>query len=165
MGTERTERTERTCPLCGQKYTEAPALSRTDNRTPICPECGTRQALDAIPESLMSSAEKDEIMEAIYPRGIVKMEGRENGHKAIRDAAEQPMAGFPSREEVEELRKQYPPGTRVVLDECSDPFREMPGGMEGVVTGVDDAGQLHAKWQNGSSLAMVYGVDRYHRKE
>lgn len=36
---------ERTCPICGKKYTEAPALSRIDNETLICPDCGMRQAL------------------------------------------------------------------------------------------------------------------------
>ena len=35
----------RVCPLCGNTYGEPPALSRTDNTTLICPECGTRQAL------------------------------------------------------------------------------------------------------------------------
>ena len=39
---------ERTCPLCGATYTAIPALSRTDNETPICPDCGTRQALASI---------------------------------------------------------------------------------------------------------------------
>lgn len=36
------------CPICGQEYTGAPALSRTDNQTLICPDCGTLQALAAI---------------------------------------------------------------------------------------------------------------------
>ena len=36
------------CPICGQEYTGAPALSRTDNQTLICPDCGTRQILAAI---------------------------------------------------------------------------------------------------------------------
>lgn len=36
------------CPICGQEYTGAPALSREDNQTLICPDCGTRQALAAI---------------------------------------------------------------------------------------------------------------------
>lgn len=39
---------ERTCPICGATYTAVPALSRTDNQTPICPDCGTRQALASI---------------------------------------------------------------------------------------------------------------------
>lgn len=37
-----------TCPICGQEYTGAPAISREDNKTLICPDCGTRQALAAI---------------------------------------------------------------------------------------------------------------------
>lgn len=36
------------CPVCKQAYGGHPALSRTDNRTPICPDCGTRQALAAM---------------------------------------------------------------------------------------------------------------------
>lgn len=36
------------CPLCGNLYYGVPALSRTDNQTPICPDCGTRQALESI---------------------------------------------------------------------------------------------------------------------
>lgn len=37
--------TSRTCPVCGQEYSEHPALSRADNETLICPDCGTREAL------------------------------------------------------------------------------------------------------------------------
>ena len=33
------------CPRCGQAYRERPALSRLDNETLICPDCGTREAL------------------------------------------------------------------------------------------------------------------------
>ena len=36
------------CPLCGKSYTGVPALDRRDNATPICPDCGTRQALESI---------------------------------------------------------------------------------------------------------------------
>ncbi len=54
----------RVCPLCGQTYGEAPALSRTDNETLICPDCGTRQAL----ESIGVSAEEQEKLLAIIHR-------------------------------------------------------------------------------------------------
>ena len=40
---------ERICPVCGRSYTDPPALSRRDNKTDICPECGMREALAAIP--------------------------------------------------------------------------------------------------------------------
>lgn len=35
------------CPICGREYSEPPAISRKDNKTPICPICGVREALDA----------------------------------------------------------------------------------------------------------------------
>lgn len=35
------------CALCGKPYTAPPAITRIDNRTEICHECGQRQALDA----------------------------------------------------------------------------------------------------------------------
>ena len=36
------------CPKCGQHYTGHPAISRVDNATPICSECGIREALESI---------------------------------------------------------------------------------------------------------------------
>ncbi len=33
------------CPKCGKEYTGYPAISRTDNKTEICSECGTAEAL------------------------------------------------------------------------------------------------------------------------
>lgn len=34
------------CPLCGNEYDKAPALSRTKSGGEICPECGQKQALN-----------------------------------------------------------------------------------------------------------------------
>lgn len=54
---------ERKCPICGGIYTGAPALSRTDNKTLICGDCGTRQALMSIG---VNKAEQDKILETIH---------------------------------------------------------------------------------------------------
>lgn len=35
-----------TCPKCGHTYQGYPALSRVDNRTEICPDCGIREAME-----------------------------------------------------------------------------------------------------------------------
>ena len=51
------------CPRCGQKYTGHPALSRKDDQTLICPDCGTREALDTLGISL---EEQDRIIQAIH---------------------------------------------------------------------------------------------------
>lgn len=36
----------RICPICGKEYSEYPALSRRDNETEICPDCGVREAME-----------------------------------------------------------------------------------------------------------------------
>ena len=53
------------CPLCGETYTDHPALSRIDNETPICPACGTRQALSSIG---INPKEQEKIIAIIYGR-------------------------------------------------------------------------------------------------
>ena len=35
------------CPRCGKAYTARPAAAR-DGSGPICPDCGTREALESI---------------------------------------------------------------------------------------------------------------------
>lgn len=42
----RTMEAARMCPICGRAYTDSPALSRRDNESAICPDCGTREALE-----------------------------------------------------------------------------------------------------------------------
>ena len=54
---------ERVCPLCGQAYREHPALLRADNKTLICPDCGTREALESIGVGI---EEQDSIIAAIH---------------------------------------------------------------------------------------------------
>lgn len=39
------------CPKCGKEFTEHPALSREDNQTEICPECGVREAIESFSQS------------------------------------------------------------------------------------------------------------------
>ena len=62
---EMKETTTRTavCPRCGKVYTDRPAISRADDKTPICPDCGTREALESIG---VDTAEQDKILKAIH---------------------------------------------------------------------------------------------------
>jgi hypothetical protein len=39
-------REAKTCPRCGKIYTQYPALSRRDNKTDICSDCGTLEAFE-----------------------------------------------------------------------------------------------------------------------
>ena len=51
------------CPKCGRSYKGRPALSREDNKTLICPDCGVREALESIGVDIN---EQEEILAAIH---------------------------------------------------------------------------------------------------
>lgn len=53
----------RTCPLCGAQYGGYPALSRKYPNTQICPDCGTREALESIG---VEPEEQEKILETIH---------------------------------------------------------------------------------------------------
>lgn len=61
--------------------------------------------------------------------------------------------------ELARLRGRYPKGSRVRLEYMDDPYAPQPGTL-GTVMCVDDAGTTHIKWDNGSTLGVVYGVDK-----
>ena len=56
-------RVTRRCPRCGLEYTGHPALSREDNETLICPDCGTREALATLG---ITHDEQNRIIQAIH---------------------------------------------------------------------------------------------------
>ena len=68
---------------------------------------------------------------------------------------------FPSREQVEFIRKNYPPGTRVMLNNMNDPYSPVEPGTRGTVRYVDDSGQLGVAWDNGRSLSLIPGEDSF----
>ena len=57
------ELTTAVCPKCGQEYKGVPALSREDNATLICPDCGTREALMTLG---IDPEEQEQIIQAIH---------------------------------------------------------------------------------------------------
>ena len=65
------------------------------------------------------------------------------------------------RKMVNFIKEQYPPGTRIRLNSMDDPYAPVLPGTEGEVDFVDDVGQLHMKWDNGRTLAIVPGEDSF----
>ena len=69
---------------------------------------------------------------------------------------------FPNKETVEHIRKIYPVGCRVELVQMDD-MQAPPIGTKGTVRGVDDTASIMVRWDNGSGLNVVYGVDSCRR--
>lgn len=65
---------------------------------------------------------------------------------------------------VEKLREMYPEGTKIILQEMQGES-QMPYGLKGTVTHVDDAGQIHMRWENRSTLALDVEVDTFQKVE
>ena len=65
---------------------------------------------------------------------------------------------------VEKIREMYPEGTQIILQEMRGES-QMPYGLKGTVKFVDDAGQIHMSWENGSSLALNIDEDTFEKVE
>ena len=66
-------------------------------------------------------------------------------------------------EVLKRIREQHPVGCTVEIIEMCDSYRDMPAGLRGRVTHVDDTGTVFADWENGSTLGAVFGEDRIRR--
>ena len=59
------------------------------------------------------------------------------------------------------IKQDYAKGMRLRLIKMGcDPY-PVPDGTKGTVDFVDDAGQIHMRWDNGSSLALIVGEDEF----
>ena len=64
--------------------------------------------------------------------------------------------------EIAETRLNFPPDTRIELVHMEDNWA-VPSGTRGTVDYVDDAGQIHMKWDNGRTLAIVPSEDDFRK--
>jgi len=69
------------------------------------------------------------------------------------------MRNFPDRETVERIRREYPAGTRIALIAMDD-VQAPPVGTHGTVLAVDDVASLQVRWDNGSTLNVIFRVDK-----
>ncbi|WP_243034030.1 DUF4314 domain-containing protein [Clostridium sp. AF50-3] len=73
------------------------------------------------------------------------------------------MMGKSMREQVEQARREFPPGTRIRLIRMVPPEPQPvePGTM-GTVRSVDGGANVWVNWDNGrSGIAVIYGVDEF----
>lgn len=59
------------------------------------------------------------------------------------------------------LRDEFRKGTRIKLSWMNDQ-QAPPSGAIGTVEFVDDMGNIHMRWDTGSSLSLCYGIDKFY---
>lgn len=62
---------------------------------------------------------------------------------------------------VDRLKNQYPSGTRIELLSSINDIQPIESGSKGTVIAVDDIGTIHMRWDNGRSLGLIPGEDRF----
>lgn len=67
-----------------------------------------------------------------------------------------------TRQQIEQIREDYPPGTRIELINMEDDY-SVPPGTRGTVDLVDGLGQLQMTWDNGRALAVVPELDSFRK--
>lgn len=66
-----------------------------------------------------------------------------------------------SANQIEKIKQRYKSGMCVQLDYMDD-FHAPAVGTKGIIDFVDDAGQIHVNWENGSALALIPHEDNFH---
>jgi hypothetical protein len=51
-------------------------------------------------------------------------------------------------------------GKRIRINHMDD-MLPVPDGTEGIITGIDDIGQIQVRWDNGSTLSIIEEIDDY----
>ena len=67
------------------------------------------------------------------------------------------------RARVENIKKTYPPGTRIELLSMNGAFAPVPSGTRGTVSFVDDIGTIHPVWDNGRTLGVIVGENSFRK--
>lgn len=68
----------------------------------------------------------------------------------------------PNNEGINATIFKFHPGCRLQLDCMPNDPQPIPVGSKGTVKKVDSAGQIMMKWDNGRSLSLIPGVDKFH---
>ena len=66
-----------------------------------------------------------------------------------------------SETKLNEIKELYPIGTKVKLTKDMDDKYPILAGTIGTIDYIDSEGQLHMKWENGRTLALIPEVDQF----
>lgn len=64
-----------------------------------------------------------------------------------------------THDQIEQIKKNFPKGTRIQLLQMNDDPRPIESGTTGTVEHVDDMGTIHCNFDNGRFLGVIPFVD------
>lgn len=105
--------------------------------------------------------QQDKLKVVILPNKITKIMDIKELEELIFLINNQKQVGIPNQKEIKLLRKKYKPGTKVQLIKMYDYISPVSSGTIGSVDFIDDIGNIHMKWENGSRLSLIVGLDEF----
>lgn len=105
--------------------------------------------------------QQDKLKVVILPNKITKIMDIKELEELIFLINNQKQVGIPNQKEIKLLRKKYKPGTKVQLIKMYDYISPVSSGTIGSVDFIDDIGNIHMKWENGSRLSLIAGLDEF----
>lgn len=67
---------------------------------------------------------------------------------------------LPPKGTIKLLKELLPANTKIKLIEMNDPQAPEPGTI-GTIQAIDDIGNIKVKWENNTSLSLIYNIDKY----
>ena len=102
--------------------------------------------------------QKDNFKVAIFPNKIKKIIKSEELEDLILSIKNQKIQ---TKINIENIKKYYKTGQKVRLIKMYDYIAPIPPLTIGIIEYIDDIGQIHINWNNGSKLALVPNVDEF----
>lgn len=116
---------------------------------------------DILYKVLEVTQNKDKLQVLILDDNITKITDLSELEELILILYKQSNAKEYTKEEVKQIKQQYIAGTKIELIKMYDYLHPIPPKTKGVIEFVDDSGTIHMKWENGSTLGLVVGVDEF----
>lgn len=66
-----------------------------------------------------------------------------------------------SEDKLKEIKENYPSETKIKLLKDMEDEQPILAGTIGIVDYIDSEGQLHMKWENGRTLALIPEIDKF----
>ena len=104
--------------------------------------------------------QEDKLKVVILPDNIVKIVDLDGLEDILNILKIQSNVIHRTQKEIQLIKEKYVTGTKIELIKMYD-LQAPPPKTVGVVKKVDDAGHILMKWNNGSGLSLIEGVDEF----